>query len=676
MVTLKRLFQLALVTVFSTANAQQESLDIGDIVITGTKTKRALVDAPVKTEVIKQKEISENHFDSLEEAITVLPGVNLQANTGRAGSSAIIQGLGDRHVLIMIDGVPVLQRSSSGFDLSQIATDNIQQVEVIKGGASSLYGSQAIGGVINIITKKPSEKTTYAIDMKSGAFNGKATTKEELPATFKASIAGKVFKKSRFSFNFSHRQRGQYDLDPSTITQDSNSFNKDNTSFIFYKELKNKSDFKVSYTFMDESNFQVSSAATPDGFAARNNFGEAQSQSLTLAYQRSLGKDSQLKLTANTKKVAESLILGDDPITKETESLTESEQTENRLEAQWDTLVADSHLITSGLVYKDESLNQINTTQSGSASLVNNDVDQKSTVSSEVYIQDNIMLENFEVTPGLRIQQNKGFGRHSSATVNAIYSAQWLKNHQTKIRASVGTGYRTPSLKERFYMLDHRALANYIVQGQNKLSPETSIGYQLGIELVKKKTYSFHVNAFLNQVNQLIDVKELGKNDAGILEYKYINHDQVQSYGTEVSFNYQVSPKFHTEQEFTYTETKNTLTGLLLPRRPLYNYNLRLKYDISSKIKAINSLRYKSAQFSDEKNRFVTPSYMLVDLKLNYKWNPNTTIYLGANNIFDEVRNAAIDSAGSSSFFSQGDTFVDNRPILGRFIYLGLNLKR
>lgn len=103
------------------------------IVVTGTKTEKSITDSPIKTDVLTEKDIKKNHYRDLSEAILDIPGVTLGGSTGKTGSTAIMQGMGGDRVLILIDGVPLAQNSAGGFDLSQVSTNDVQRIEVVKG---------------------------------------------------------------------------------------------------------------------------------------------------------------------------------------------------------------------------------------------------------------------------------------------------------------------------------------------------------------------------------------------------------------------------------------------------------------------------------------------------------------------------------------------------------------
>ena len=145
--------------------AEEETLEERDVageaeevVVTGTRTERALKDTPVRTEVVNKETIEESGslrlYDLLEKQ--VIPGVQVQTSCTNCGFAELrMQGLEGGYSMLLIDGMPLYSALAGVYGLRQLMSENIERIEVVKGAGSCLYGSSAIGGVINIITKEP-----------------------------------------------------------------------------------------------------------------------------------------------------------------------------------------------------------------------------------------------------------------------------------------------------------------------------------------------------------------------------------------------------------------------------------------------------------------------------------------------------------------------------------------
>ncbi|MCD6413548.1 MAG: TonB-dependent receptor, partial [Elusimicrobia bacterium] len=150
-------------------SAQEEALELEEVVITGTKTERKLKDVPVRTEIITAKEIEEKGAASLYEALEGIPGIRVEQQCSYCNFSIVrMQGMAAGHVQVLIDGQPIFSGLAGVYGLQQIPTANIERIEIVKGAGSALYGASAIAGVINIITKKPEKEPEVEVSASFG----------------------------------------------------------------------------------------------------------------------------------------------------------------------------------------------------------------------------------------------------------------------------------------------------------------------------------------------------------------------------------------------------------------------------------------------------------------------------------------------------------------------------
>ena len=173
-----------------------------EIVITGTRTEKPRGESPVPVEVIDREAIEASGAEDLAELLEDHPGVDLRMTV--VGASLRLQGLEPEHVLIAINGVRLIGRKDGTLDLSRFPVDEIERVEIVKGASSALYGSDAVAGVINIVTRTPSRETSGNARVRYGSFNTVDAT------------AGLSLKGWRLSGGW-HTTDG-YDLDPSELS--------------------------------------------------------------------------------------------------------------------------------------------------------------------------------------------------------------------------------------------------------------------------------------------------------------------------------------------------------------------------------------------------------------------------------------------------------------------------
>lgn len=187
------------------ANTDRRELE--RIVITATTTEKEIESAPGAIEVITAREIRETGAQNIAEALEGATGVLVESNTGRM-KSPIIRGTGNRHTLVLLDGRRISLGYKGFIDIEQIPVDIVDHIEILRGPASSLYGSDAIGGVLNIITKKIPSKTVAGITTQGGINNA-----SEGGETSIHGYAGDSRGQTGFLFAGSFRRKSGWDKD-------------------------------------------------------------------------------------------------------------------------------------------------------------------------------------------------------------------------------------------------------------------------------------------------------------------------------------------------------------------------------------------------------------------------------------------------------------------------------
>ncbi len=653
---------LASVETFAAESVEEK---IEPVVFTGTRRARSLTNSPVKTEHVGKEVIERNHHSDVSQVLDNIPGVTLQNLTGRLGQAPVIQGLSDDRVLVLIDGIPQLQISSSGYDLTQLSVNDIESVEVIKGAASSLYGSQAMGGVINIITKRPTERTAYSLDLKNlYTSDEQLDSVRTLPNVINAHVSGGVSDLFLYKLSFGHRRQGVIDLDPSTVAQDVGETLRHNLSGNLTKKFNKNMTVSLDAQLIDEELSKTVSAPVGGmGYVPILNESYTTTQTYTLGNNYSFYNGSNLKTTLFYSQVVDRLVLNDNPATSYVENEKSADLNTVMLETQYDVEFFPNQETTIGAQYRYQFLDQDNVVNNSSGSASNKEVDRKTLWSVESYAQHSLKYKNTEFTPGVRGQYDSHFGSQVTPSMNFMYSPKWFEDIQSNIRGSIGVGYRVPTLRERFFYMDHRALAGYIIEGSTDLQPEQSVSYQLGIELINRDKFSFHMNGFLNNVRDMVSVIE-GTTSDGTMLFTYGNIENVQTRGVEFTASVQPFAKWTIEQDVTLSRSINQNENTEVPLRPRTIYKLRAHWQSNSKLMLSGIFRYQSDEYVNVSNTDISQSYSVLDLMLNYQYDPRLKLYAGVENMFDVTRNPAKD--GEMLAF-------DNRPVMGRQFYIGIN---
>lgn len=662
-------FKLAALIAFVTINAEaqvqsESSINLDQIYVIEEKNQSGLIDAPVKVEILTKEDIQKQQYQNLGESIKDLPGVNTAQISRRAsGNSALIQGFGENSVLIMIDNTPVSQNSSFGFDLDQLSTEDIEKIEVIKGGASALYGSQAIGGVINIVTKKATKRPQLSLEL-SGALSENQSTENALnDQNLKVGYRGTGFFEIGTKASFALNKKEEIELDPDSIAQDAPDQQSINGSLEFSKKL-NRHDLSLKYFVMNGLN--TNHASRP---YSSNGFGPSITQTKTTTQSIKLSdlielNNGRILAIVNRDQTDDRLALNDNPLTPFTETLKQTEFETRRFYLSLKDYQLSNHKLSMGLLYHQDIVDQETTVQAVEDIVVTQkDIDDKEISSVEGFVQDNFFVGNFEISPGVRVQKPNQYELSYSPKINTSYYYDF-PTVSSKTWLTIGTGYRTPSVKERFFTLDHSSVANYIVIGNEELRPEKSISFQLGQELKWNKKFSLYGNLFTNIVTDLIEATEVDSSTSGRV-FTYQNLNEVLSRGVEVGSKWSPTPKWNFNLNYTYTEIVNQQNNLFLANRPMYSSRINTTYQLNQKTNLVNQISYHGKLFLNEENTETSEDYILVNLKANHQYNKRLNLFASLNNIFDVTKDPTVDRIIPIS---------DQRPAIGRNILFGLNM--
>lgn len=604
------------------------------VVTTGTRTAKVLADTPIQTEVVTSEQIRKTHAKDVSEAIQYIPGLLIKRTHGKDGQSVWMQGFNANRILILINGEQMTASTGSTVDLTQINVGDIERIEVVKGAASALYGSQAMGGVINIITKEPQEGLHNSVTVEGGSF-GKKSAKDLSLGLVRASTAYRD-EKIVASINMDYRHESGIKLQEG-YSYDLPELDKVNINgelrFLGETEI-----FLRPRFYMEKTIKPFTSFAPGIGDILEEKREDAYKYRLTAGTVTTFANDNKLQVTAFAEHYTSDSVL-DKVITPYVEQARKAEIDLAQAQVQYDMLVYEEHLLTIGLELLHEALDQTKTktTPTGSVPVDELGSDAKRhTV--EAYIQDDWFIsENLELVPGIRYQYDSDFGSYISPKLSAFYTPYKTQNQRLNIRASYGNGYRAPNLKERFFFFDHSALG-YQVLGNPDLQPETSQSYQFSTEWIDKtRGYSFAVNFYYNNIEDLIDtIKDQDLSDASGLEiFSYTNISKALTSGVELQFNVDFLTYFSLGGGYTYLHAIDKETKKDLTSRPEHQVKLTLNANYNG-YEGFVALIHESEEFVDSENTLISPKETQVDIKLTKHVTKLLSVYGGVDNLFDE----------------------------------------
>lgn len=534
---------------------------LNEVVVTGTRSPHLLKDVPVQTEVVTTRDFQRTGAKTVDEALNSSIGITI--NDDLSGRGATIRGIEGDRVLILVDGERAVGRVRGSIDLGQFSLTNVEKIEIVKGTGSTLYGSDAMGGVINIITKKPTRSGgKLNIYGDYGSFESYNPSFDLDYGNPKAGITvgGRLYSTAGF------------DLDESTPhTNGAESTDRLNFDLKGRYQLSKKWSILPSIRLMNETKKWIESEEIPPDQVFIFNDKEVNNRyegALVFDYLSGDKYSMKLRLFGTyythewDKKRSTTGYL-------DSESNTEDVFYEISYSSNY--VIGSNHTLTYGFDYNYQYLDT-NTAIPSSAD-DNPDGDN----STAGYLQyEYSPIRSLNLLPGFRFEHHSSFGDHANPSLNIMYEI----SPDVKLRGFVGYGFRAPSIKQQYFLFDH-ASAGYVVYGSEvpfpyqssadlgSLSEETSINSSMTMEFSYGTIGLHRLTFFYNHLEDLIDFELIGFYGnywRGV--YVYQNIGTAITRGLEWESRIRLHENIDMSFSYNYLATKNLDTGEELVNQP------------------------------------------------------------------------------------------------------------
>lgn len=645
--------------------------ELDNIVITATKTPKSIDKVSASVEVVTAAEIEKTGAATLKDVLAKMPSIQAQYArfphpSSKSKASVSIRGAGANETLFLIDGKRLSAETENPYEMTRIPTSMIERIEVVKGSMSSLYGSDAIGGVINIITKK-TDKPITSIDVKYGQ-NGAGEGKEKSInfmtigkqdktgyKLYASNIAGTPYTVNETKIESGARTNTN-NLDVSYIDDSTVS----TVGFGVEHELSSRTTLAVdaSYLVEDRSGNYFGNAAlqglglvinTPINSEDRNN---RKDLALTVDHTTENETDINFKVyrSAYEKRNETTPLAGTGPVnTKFSANVTIT-----GIEGNATLFANDANLITVGAELRDETRDSsaINPVPSSS------DFKQVVTTYKSAFIQDEIELsDSLNAILGARydsIHVSK-FDGTSQGKSKATAKVGLVKNLSNGLNARVNfaQGFRAPDVAELYvvapYYKGKQRLGADVIFGAKgasyDLQPESSQTLEVAIA---KRSGKFQGEAvlFKTEVEDKIALKEYAT------YFTSENLKKVEITGAEFSAEYDASAKLDVGFNATVLTTTNQETNKELTYTPNLSAALSANYAVTPKLDSSFIIRYFGDQFTDELNTQTAGGYSVADLSLNYQMKDKVKVYGGINNLADTQIPEQLGATAGRFFFA------------------------
>jgi vitamin B12 transporter len=612
-------FGLLAVGLSATAYGQDTTRTLNTVVVTASRSPKKLSDIGRVVTIISADEINKSQGKSLPQLLNTVAGITFSGANNAPGisTSVFLRGASSGNTLILVDGFPVNNASGidGSYDLNAFSLDMIDHIEILKGSGSTLYGSDAVAGVINIITKKAKEQgVTGGLQLTGGSYN---TFKES------ASLVGRV-KNTGIAINLSNTDSKGFAA--ATDTTGKGGFKKD--GFHQRSASVNLSQY-VSSKFILNGNLQVShntgdlpygAFISDNDYTYKNTFLFGGVGAKWILPKGNLNVNLSQNTVQNDFNNLPSDNDGTHQVTKNTGRITNAEAVfYYELNKYLD--------ITSGAGFKYSNTSQYSLYEStaypGVPSIIKAG-DAANNIFS-AYTSLFFKYDIFHMELGGRYNNHSKYGDKFTYTINpSLFLAD-----QFKIFGTIASAFRSPSL----YQLSSE-------YGNSKLNPEITTSYEAGFdwEIVKNKL-SFNTQFFKRNAKDVIYFKNLSGPPYG----QYTNGQQQKDKGFETELKYHDS-EIHASAYYAYVTGKLTdETGVQinnLYRRPKSTLGANISYDVLSDFQVGVNYKYTGSRtdqdFSTYPSSVITlEHYNLVDLHLDYKATKNLNVFGDLNNVLD-----------------------------------------
>ncbi len=651
---------------------KEKDNSLNEIVVTGTRTPKKIADSPVITQVITSKQIADMGNSDIRELLT-REVAGLQFQEVGFGTTINFQGMGGKHILFLIDGERMAGERGNNIDYQRINLDNIERIEIVQGASSALYGSQAMGGVINIITKNAKKKFSAEATLKYTQPFDKNFTQEEVEedeelAFYKKSVdkqnidvslsVGMKSKKWNSYTNLKYKTSDGYQIyDTDSLVKhfaelDTTIYERKSATPTGLSGYKNWSiSQKIGYTFSKKLKTEVK------GLFFRSN-----RYDFNADYKYSQNNNINLVTNINyepSQKSKFTLSINADNYSRN----EKFELIKNRKDETYNNTILQPRLLFHHIFNKKQNIiiGVEHTNEILSSGFFQDSVyATKKQYSTTFFAQDDWQINNnLNLTTGVRADYNNNYGLRITPKISIFQ-----KMYPFTFRFNYANGYRSPNLKDLYMNWDH--LGMFWIYGNKDLRPETNHYFSLATEYLSSKLYlmvTLYANQFKNKI--------VGEWNADATELHYKN--QKSSLLTGGSFNSRIhlveNLTLYTSVNYLHPKTTNSVQLTAQSKWTATNrieykiyykklrtvFNFMTRYIGEKKFHTLDKIDYRGKKV-EAYYLYKIPQYAVSDISLTQYIGKSFRCTLGVNNIFD-YRASIINfnsyvSAGRHAFIS------------------------
>ena len=610
-------------TAFAAEDLQEFALD--DMVVTATRTESKVVDVPVNTTIISAEKIADRHYLDVADALKDVPGANvLDTGVGAYEKKVVLNG--DERVLVLVDGkrvnIDMGTMSRASYDLNQMPDVSlIERIEVVKGHGGALYGSDAVGGVINIITKK----MDHSYGKVSMGFGSHQARDAKAMYTIKEGKTGVMVAASKYKQGYHEYKDAKTEANKRWPV--ASTYENEKVSVKLSQELSETSNLELGYDF---SKFEgVRSYSTK---AKSASFSNKKTNDFYAKYDWSVNDKDQGFIQLYRNKY-------------DYYNAGDMYETDTGFEAQQNITLSDNNRLVVGASYrKAKALNATSYTA------------EKSINNKAVFVSD-----QWEFAPSWTLDAGVRYDKHSTAGSKTTWSAGLNKKFDENSHAYFNWGqvFKAPTLDDLYYYsVMEWGSSKYENYGNPNLKPEKGDTWTIGYGTKIADKTSVNISYFQSKLEDAIDWDTTYSNNGSVSIAR--NVDKQKKNGMELSVGHELNDNWNLEASYTYIRVKNNDNGSGYVRDANYIPNM-YRFGVRYHDDLWNADLFLRGGSGADKSAYVDSKYMTLDMSVAYKATKDLSFYAKGYNLFNK---AYAESAGVN-----GGTYI--YPAQGRRFIIG-----
>jgi len=637
-----RLFS-ALACLPLTALGAGHTLNLNPTVVTATATARPLNDAPASVTVITAEELNRRPVQDLEDALRGTPGLQF-TGVGMTRRGISIRGMGSEHTLILVDGQRINTAAGAvahaDFDLGWVPVEAIERIEVIRGPMSSLYGSEALGGVVNVITRRSTDTWRGAAQLNGGVREDHRGGQTHQLGVYAGGPLIPGLLGLSLSAETRRRQETPLHSDPTQSEIEGRDAHNGNLTLSWTPDEAQRIDLSYANGLEDRWRNTRTGGRAPVGYEASDRI-ERERFSLSHHGDWAWG-NSTLRAYRNTLERTNRYTNGVVPTSPR------QELTDDIVDGSLSLPLADTHLFTLGGEWRKEQLED--------GGFVSNDAQA---IHRALFLQDEIeFTPDWSLVLGNRFDRHEQYGWHSSPRAYLVHHV----NDALTIKGGGGRGFKAPTLKQ--LSPGYSAIGGggmFVIHGNPDLEPEINTTYELSADY-QGDGWSLNAGVFQNNVRGLVQtvcVSSCGIRGREVRNYD--NVDKARIRGLELGGGLDLPASLRWDLNYTYLDAIDRSADQRLGNRARHLANTRLQWTPTAAFTGQVRGEYVGSQLTYSSNTaYAMPAYTLWHLELTQRITDSLSIRGGIENLTDE------------DFSDASDNFTFAEP--GRTYHVGLSL--